>query len=140
MREINFRAYNQHGEKMFSWEDIKKEAKHITEMENIICLPLLKHVEYMQYTGLKDKNGVKIYEGDIARLHQHYLDNGEKIEKNRICQVVLLSYDKDKIPIAGFCIQTQNHNYIPISRLVGLHDESFEVIGNIYENPELLEA
>lgn len=74
-----------------------------------------------QYTGLKDKNGIEIYEGDIVKT------------KNSLYKVI---YDKccfwgidemGKYPIY------QIKHYI-------MEDEIFEVIGNIYENPELLKG
>ena len=74
----------------------------------------------MQSTGLKDKNGVEIFEGDIVRWHD----------------VVTWDYSvtfKDGV----FCISDD-----PSSNFYHLKEDingKFEVIGNIYENPELLE-
>ena len=62
--------------------------------------------DLMQFTGLKDKNGKEIYEGDIVR--QDY--------DNALCEVKFISG----------C-------FSPFK-----HDGQFVVIGNIYENPELL--
>lgn len=73
-------------------------------------------LELMEYTGLKDKNGVRIYEGDIVS-YMHYEYNtggmGNEIRKKEVKWI-------DKV--AGF----------------NLSDEEHEVIGNIYENPELI--
>ena len=78
--------------------------------------------ELMQYTGLKDKNGVEIYEGDIVRN-----------EYNEV-KVVEFSVSESSFTIghgeygfdvwAGFRLST--------------HGKEFKVIGNIHENPELL--
>lgn len=78
--------------------------------------------DVMQCTGLKDKNGKLIYEGDIV------LSLATKSHTGVVC------WDKEK---AYFKI---NGKGIAYNALQTLHSENaFEVIGNIYENPELLE-
>lgn len=79
----------------------------------------------LQYTGLKDKNGKEIYEGDIMR--GKYGKNG--IVKNYEIRWLIghfAAVDRNNI--------TGDEHYYPIGLLEG------EVIGNIYENPELLEG
>lgn len=89
----------------------------------------IKNLELMQCTGLKDKNGKLIFEGDIVRLSNDY----DVI--NLIAKVVwedcgwALEYINQKevgIKTGGCCITDWT--------------EGKEVIGNIYENPELLEV
>ncbi|MEE6716121.1 YopX family protein [Schleiferilactobacillus harbinensis] len=83
--------------------------------------------EIMQYTGLHDKNGREIYEGDIVKMH-----------------IVVLSPD-DKV---GRVEYTPEYGYSLLmhGRRARQNDwandegENYEVIGNIFENPELLEA
>lgn len=81
--------------------------------------------ELMQYTGLKDKNGKEIYEGDILRCY---------FDKNQIADWLYLHFS-DKVLEQGF--------FDEIVEIPEIYTKSFpeniEVLGNIYENPELLE-
>lgn len=85
----------------------------------------------MQSTGLKDKNGVEIFEGDVVsvsvRNRFDYLDNKVCIVKNSIVYsgLVCATVDDD--------LEYRIFN----TELFGEH--TYEVIGNIYENSELLE-
>ena len=93
---------------------------------------------HSQYTGLKDKNGVEIYEGDIVRWGmngQEYWLRYANVELFPSLQFRILYYidekTLDKKP-------TYNH-VIKFGRFVYQKTEKYlEVIGNIYENPEIL--
>ena len=87
-------------------------------------------VELMQYTGLKDKNGKEIYEGDILLADEDYV-NGDIEMKLQI------KWDAEK---AGFYLYDINMED-------GAEDDEFyalnncyQVIGNIYENPALMKV
>lgn len=86
----------------------------------------LDEIELMQSTGLKDKNGKEIFEGDILAVEA---DDGVIILK--------VSWDDEH---ALFVIKTKKFNEeTALAELVDDNSYPFEVIGNIYENHELLE-
>ena len=84
-------------------------------------------IELMQSTGLKDKNGKEIFEGDILGIET---DEG-------ILNVNIFWDDKHAL----FMFESEIHNEKELlAELVEDNTYPFEIIGNIYENPELLEV
>lgn len=91
----------------------------------------------MQYTGLKDKNGKEIYEGDILRLCRDIF----KEHKGNFVGVV--NHDKNGFGFDYFKWigdHSENPNKWPLltSFIIYPYTECYEVIGNIYENSDLL--
>jgi uncharacterized phage protein (TIGR01671 family) len=94
------------------------------------------HFSVMQFTGLHDKNGIEIYIGDIVKMHVfiEVLGEGLGVKEGEIELIGQIANEKLGLWIQ--CEKEEDCGYLLWFN--GLHEESFEIIGNIYENPELL--
>lgn len=93
----------------------------------------LNNFELMQSTGLKDKNGVEIFEGDVVVGQQHLTtDSSTPFEIKG-----LVRYSKRN---TMFYLDEKSFGHDKFMNSLGSSIYQFEVIGNIYENPELLEV
>lgn len=91
----------------------------------------LENVILMQSTGMKDKNGVEIFEGDIVLVS---VRNGFDYLDNKVCIV------KNSIDYSGLVCATVDEDLeYRIFNTELFEEYMYEVIGNIYENSELLE-
>ena len=136
MREIKFRYTYSDGKSLFHKIFTLDEIEQGFQFDVLCDSPLLQHYKCIaksQYTGLQDKNGKEIYEGDILELRANPFN-----KKRDLFQVVF----KD----GGFRDEWNNYigQYLPpdIRNRQGGRvrlNEACEVVGNIYENPELLQ-
>ena len=135
MRELKFRAWNKH---------LKVMKANIHLLDNCNEYFNNDNQDVMQYTGLKDKNGLDIYEGDVVRIL--YTDwPSQSAEKNGRYSMSLGEY-KASISSIGwivfeYCRFGVRFSNDGICGFVdpGKHGE-IEVIGNVWKNPELLQT
>jgi len=132
MREIKFRAWSSWYKKMCYYDLRRLKKKHLKLASLNICLQKEQRETLMQYTGLKDKNGKEIYEGDILKM--------EKIVDNK-----KVTFSSSKRKETSYIVKWESYGWdVPSSlcsdnpgvRKIYKHT----IIGNIYENPELLET
>ena len=121
-REIKFRAWNKKEEYMEIVDDLQMFSNDLS-----IGIPSKDYflrkddVELMQYTGLHDKNGKEIYEGDIVKVT--YKNETEIFEVRYDEENTCFRMYYEDLKFLDFAIEEV---------------DLYEVIGNIYDNPELL--
>lgn len=117
-RTIKFRAWDKTNNR-FVFARLEKDGWHIVDdIRN--CGELS---DWEQYTGLKDKNGKEIWEGDIVKFG---------------AQLGSVAEVKWLIKNAGFLVKDKWGDWQWLYDVVA--STNCEIIGNIYENPDLLEA
>ena len=119
-REIRFRVWDDVEKKMYQWEDMCwKWMMH--QLNN----PEIHSV--MQYIGIKDKNGKEVYEGDILKI-AYEIGDEEEIKVVEYC-------GHEGYPAFDFKDNEMESNGLSVAFN---QNDTFEIIGNIYQNPELL--
>lgn len=122
-RKIKFRVWDKENECWLNFGYTKFYRKEDGEPDTIFKFDFSVNYIVEQYTGLIDKNDKEIYEGDIiTHIDRKYRDGSDRIYK------VIWSEEQFSF------IALASGEYVWLSAMEGC-----EVIGNIHENPELLE-
>lgn len=111
-RAIKFRAWHKEIQKMMDWDELIAYANDSFWHVNTVNFFADPELVIMQDTGLKDKNGKEIHEGDILNTNK---------------AITLVKFVQNVACFTGFQYVKQKYN-----------QAQTEVIGNIFENPDLL--
>jgi uncharacterized phage protein (TIGR01671 family) len=142
-RDIKFRAWDKQLNVMWEPIALTKLLKYLFEnMPNTTAYTEIKKhfddVVWLQYTGLTDKNGKEIYEGDLLRLTGWYYKDDGRSEKQNFDIRCKVKYDNTVACFSLIHIDPPGSHLKFFDVLLVSHDKEFEVIGNIYETPDLL--
>ena len=133
MREILFRGKRQDNNEWIEGFYAKSGDKHFILIDNSFAVGYVKMKEVTpqtvgEYTGLKDLNGKRIFEGDICKTYfESYTHSWEEVGV-----------------VTEFCgaygIESADEKHFRAFINESVYTRSHEVIGNIHDNPELLEV
>ena len=124
MREIKFRAWDSYDKKMFSWDEITSTPAFEKNIPDYLLN--VDRYKCMLKIGLCDKNFKEIYDGDIIKFNKKIGEVNKKIG--------VVKYDD------LYCQYFVGVDGELLYQMIGKGVlRYYEIIGNIYENPELLE-
>ena len=148
-RVIKFRAWDKEESKIMTVDMLRLIGGKIYQQiglirDGVVKLMNIDSVVLMQSTGLKDKNGIEIYEGDVVK----WSDGEYKSDSNPRVAVVeftpeLAFYAINVKDFGSNCKYTgragYGHKFGYSNFIYKDTDKHFEVVGNIYENKELIQ-
>ena len=124
MREIKFRGWDVGFKEMESWESLLTSD---VLPEVLQCV--FPNLKLMQYTGLEDKNGVEIYEGDIVEAYSQSVKGTFEVKWRQEGSPSWILFPAWQ--------SSQMWHLYAVETEKGKYQDSVTVIGNRYENPEL---
>lgn len=143
-----------------AWDKIDKELYLVDEInfnrgefesigDGITFLREANKIELMQSTGLHDKNGKEIFEGDILKFNDEWEDycqegyvDGSSEGINYVLigsEMTYFIFEKTKYSDSSLFYYV-NEEHLTFQEVMENNELEFEVVGNIYENPKLLEV
>lgn len=127
-RDIKFRGFDSVNKVMLPVESINFREGYISlnEGDNSVT-DTLEMIELIRYTGVKDRNGKEIYEGDIVSF---YNDEEYKLKSTN----ALVIYDS-----GAFMLEHKKLGKEYLGEM-DIENMCIKIVGNIYDNPELLEG
>lgn len=142
MREIKFRAWDKEENEMIDkHRDERNDYDEYWADVYALQLGLIENISkderfvLMQFTGLHDKNGKEIFEGDVVKdkKYTHEVRFGEEC-------VDASDYETYSVGIVGFYMTNYLGEKYEFDAINSQNAKDLEIIGNIYENPELLKS
>jgi uncharacterized phage protein (TIGR01671 family) len=143
MREVRFRAWDKHTKVMTYYVDVYSADENWWSAD--VVDPNTKDTKYcfdsntgelMEYTGLRDKDGKKIFEGDILNAIVYPPDKKGGYDSIPIFKKdnqITIGFDK-----GCFVVLPEAHLWRFIANINDTSKTDYQIIGNVYENPELL--
>lgn len=139
-RTIKFRAWDIRDHRMIPPEEIAEIQNQVDdEIDYVINLTEarhvrpISHVRLLQYTGLKDKNGKEIYEGDVVKLSLDFEDKGRIVETREYgLNIVIYDSTQARFRLKEMVVCGPDWLQNDLTRF------NCEIVGNIFENSDLL--
>lgn len=128
MREIKFRVWDIKGNRWVEKDSFLVSPQYggiMPWFDNNEVGTSLSDVELMQYTGLKDKNGKEIYEGDIVKF---------QMTRRKLVEHPIMTAFEDETAIYQGSVKWGDFGWRPF---IDGEVKECEIIGNIYQSPEL---
>ena len=149
MKEVKYRIWDKRNQVMYTPEfvssfDFECKCAWVKAVGKGGRWLYFKDAEILQYTGLKDKNGTEIFENDILRVWHE-----DEYVPNRDSGGGIIDYDRKRgfSQLGKISFEGCSFEYKTAKTTDGRHEEihmpidwlmDYEVVGNFYENPELL--
>jgi uncharacterized phage protein (TIGR01671 family) len=133
MRELKFKAWHEELKRMSKPFTLKYTLLNFADEFGLGLIKSLNDEAVMQYTGLKDVNGIEIYEGDIVHVEPTGQAWSVEYDEQEACFIVFNQLNSNRRFDTDF-----SDPECPIVSICEGMEFKPQVIGNIYENKELI--